>query len=138
MAEKNSVRPLALALSVLMIAVYVALYSGGSAILLPKGSWPGNVVPSSLWEWLFEAGTLAALPLCALMALRKAKLAGAFLLLASAAASIGLAIHAGPRLWLYFTGFLIAVMPQCLIAYFLMRERKPKRAASAAKATRRR
>ena len=127
MAEKNTPRPLALALSVLWTAVYVALYSGGSAILLPKGSWPGNVVPSLLWEWLFEAGTLAALPLCALIALRKAKLAGALLLLASATASIGLSIHAGPRLWLYFTGFLIAVLPQCLIGYLLYRDNKPKK-----------
>ena len=127
MAEKNTPRPLALALSVLWTAVYVALYSGGSAILLPKGSWPGNVVPSSLWEWLFEAGTLAALPLCALIALRKAKLAGAFLLLASAAASVGLSIHAGPRLWLYFTGFLIAVLPQCLIGDLLYRGNKQKK-----------
>ncbi len=131
-------RRLALALAVFLLAAYVALFGGLAAKLLPAAAWPKSVVPSALWEWLFTAGTLAALPICALIALKKAKPAGALLLLASAAASVGLSIHSGPRLWLYFTGFLIAILPQCVISYLLMREGKAKRAGVAKKAGTRR
>ncbi len=123
-------RRLAMALSLLFLAMYVALYGGLAARLLPQESWPKNFFPSALWEGLFITGTLAALPLCALAGLKKPRQAGALLLLASAVASTGLSIHAGPHLWRYFTGFFIAVLPQCCIACLLLLYGRPKKAAA--------
>jgi peptidoglycan/LPS O-acetylase OafA/YrhL len=130
MAEKRLLRRLAVALSVLLMASYVALYGGLSAKILPQGAWPKSAIPAALWEWLFIMGTLVALPICAIIGLKKSRLAGALLLLASAAASIALSINAGPYLWRYFTGFFIAILPQCLIGYLLFRDGKPKKKSS--------
>lgn len=131
MAEKRLLRRLAIALSVLLMASYVALYGGLSAKILPLGAWPQSAIPSAFWEGLFIMGTLAALPICAIIGLKKSRLAGALLLLASAVASMGLSINAGPYLGRYFPGFFIAILPQCLIGYLLYRDGKPKKKISA-------
>lgn len=131
MAEKRLLRRLATALSVLLLASYVTLYGGFSAKMLPQGAWPKSAIPEAPWEWLFIMGTLIALPLCALLGLKKPRLAGASLFLASAAASIALSINAGPYLSRYFPGFFIAILPQCLIGYLLFRDGKPKKKISA-------
>ena len=62
-------RRLALALGLFFAAIYVAFYCGLAAKLLPEGAWPKAFLPQALWEGLFVAGTLIALPFCALLSL---------------------------------------------------------------------
>ena len=107
-------------LTALLCTLYVGLYLG-LAQALPKDSWPPSFLPSGLWDSLFSGGTLLALPVLALLAIKKPREAGALLFLTSAAAAFGLMLHAGPHLDRYFPGFLLAVLPQCLVAFLYMR-----------------
>ncbi len=114
-------RKAASVLALLWCAAYALLHGGLAARLLPRESWPASLWPSGLWDGLFLVGTALSLPLCALWGLRRPREGGAVLLLASALAAAGLALHAGPYLQRYFPGLLLAVLPQCVVAFLFLR-----------------
>ena len=91
-----------------------------------------------LFDLMVLAGAAPCLLLCTLLAIRRERLAGTLLWLASAVAALGLGLRSGPYLGRYLLGMVILVVPQVTVAtlFLIHAKREEKRRPKEAKVRR--
>jgi hypothetical protein len=83
---------------------------------------------SFAFDLMVLSGTAPSLVACALLAIRRERLGGTLLMLASAVAALGLGLRSGPHVGRYLIDMVILVVPQiAAAALFLAHARREER-----------